>query len=313
MARSRSSDRVSTCFSSSRMVDAMTSAMGRDLLALDDLTSSDLLAILKRAQDFAGYWSQRRMPQSLSGKRIALIVDDGGWRNTTAFDLGVNSMGGLCVHTPLRLGHREAVADLANYLDNWIDAVVCRTPELGTLRALAEAADAPVINARTKQNHPCETLGDLAFYWHRHGTIDAIKVVIVAPDANILGSWIEAARVLPLKVVQVYPERWHVTRGASAAFRSSTDLGELRDADIVVTDCWPDGGHPDELSGYRITAAILDDLHREHLEFLPCPPVTRDQEVSADAMLHANCRVIDAKAFLLHAQNAALEWVFRKI
>jgi ornithine carbamoyltransferase len=30
-------------------------------------------------------------------------------------------------------------------------------------------------------------------------------------------------------------------------------------------------------------------------------------------MLHANCRVIDAKAFLLHAQNAALEWVFRKI
>src|ERR1700759_4658637 len=158
MARSRSSDRVSTCFSSSRMVDAMTSAMGRDLLALDDLTSSDLLAILKRAQDFAGYWSQRRMPQSLSGKRIALIVDDGGWRNTKAFDLGVNSMGGLCVHTPLRLGHGEAVADLANYLDNWIDAVVCRTPELGTLRALAEAADAPVINARTKQNHPCETL-----------------------------------------------------------------------------------------------------------------------------------------------------------
>jgi ornithine carbamoyltransferase len=107
------------------MVDAMTSAMGRDLLALDDLTSSDLLAILKRAQDFAGCWSQRRMPQSLSGKRIALIVDDGGWRNTTAFDLGVNSMGGLCVHTPLRLGHREAVADLANYLDNWIDEHGC--------------------------------------------------------------------------------------------------------------------------------------------------------------------------------------------
>jgi ornithine carbamoyltransferase len=59
--------------------------------------------------------------------------------------IGVNSMGGLCVHTPLRLGHREAVADFANYLDNWIDAVVCRTPELGTPRALAEAADAPVI------------------------------------------------------------------------------------------------------------------------------------------------------------------------
>src|ERR1700759_3540791 len=146
MARSRSSDRVSTCFSSSRMVDAMTSAMGRDLLALDDLTSSDLLAILKRAQDFAGYWSQRRMPQSLSGKRIALVVNDGGWRNTTAFDLGVQSMGGLCVHTPMRLDQREAIGDLAHYLDNWIDAVVSRAPELAALRALAEAAKTPVIN-----------------------------------------------------------------------------------------------------------------------------------------------------------------------
>jgi ornithine carbamoyltransferase len=144
--------------SSSRMVNAMTTAMGRDLLALDDLTCSDLLAILQRAQEFLGYWSQRRMPQSLFGKRIALIVNDGGWRNTTAFDLGINSMGGLCVHAPMRLGHREAIADLANYLDNWIDAVVSRTPDLGTLRALAEAADAPVVNARTKQNHPCETL-----------------------------------------------------------------------------------------------------------------------------------------------------------
>jgi ornithine carbamoyltransferase len=30
-------------------------------------------------------------------------------------------------------------------------------------------------------------------------------------------------------------------------------------------------------------------------------------------MLHASCRVVEAKAFLLHAQNAVLEWVFEKI
>src|SRR5262249_15740102 len=151
------------------------------------------------------------------------------WRNTTAFDLGVSSMGGLCVHPPMRLDQREAVADLAHYLDNWIDAVVSRTPDLGTLRALAEAAEAPVVNARTKQNHPCQPLGDLAFYWHRHGTIDRLKVVVVAPDANILGSWIEAARILPLEVVQVYPERWHAKHGTSGAFRTSVDMSELRD------------------------------------------------------------------------------------
>lgn len=290
----------------------MKAATGRDLLALDDLSSSDLLSILRRAQNFHGYWSERRVPLSLSGKRIALIVTDGGWRNTTAFDLGIQSMGGLCVHAPMRLDKREAVADLAKYLDNWFDAVVSRTPDLDTLRELAVAANAPVINARTQQNHPCETLGDLAFYWHRHGEIDGVKVAVIAPDANILGSWIEVSRILPLEVVQVYPERWHVKRKVSGAFRASTDLAELRDADLVVTDCWPEDGHPDELNRYHVTTALLDDLNRD-LEFLPCPPVTRGQEVSADAMLHANCRAIEAKAFLLHAQNAALEWVFRKL
>jgi ornithine carbamoyltransferase len=212
----------------------------------------------------------------------------------------------------MRLDQREAIGDLAHYLDNWIDAVVSRTPELDTLRALAEAADALVVNARTRQNHPCETLGDLAFYWHRHTRIDGLKVAIVSPDANILGSWIEAARVLLLEVVQIYPEKWHAKPGASGGFRASTDLGELQDANVIVTDCWPEGADADELKDYRITTALLDHLDRD-LEFLPCPPVTRGQEVSADAMLHASCRVVEAKAFLLHAQNAVLEWVFEKI
>ncbi|MGC2781255.1 MAG: ornithine carbamoyltransferase [Bradyrhizobium sp.] len=283
--------------------------MDRDILSLDDLEGSDILAMLRRAQQLAACWTERRMPQSFAHKRIALVVDDGGWRNTTAFDLGIRGMGGLCVHAPMRMNGREAVADLAAYLDNWFDAVICRTPELAALRALAGAAKAPVINARTRQNHPCETLGDLAFLWHRRSRIEGLKIAAVAPDANILRSWIEAARVLPIEVVQVYPARWHVQDRASGRFHVSTELGELSDADVIITDCWPENGVADELKTYQINAALLDGL-RPDLDFLPCPPVTRGQEVSSDAMLHTSCRVVQAKAFLLHAQNAALEWVF---
>jgi ornithine carbamoyltransferase len=66
------------------------------------------------------------------------------------------------------------------------------------------------------------------------------------------------------------------------------------------------------LQHYQITASILDRLD-PITEFLPCPPVTRGREVSDDAMLHPICRVVAAKAFLLHAQNAALEWVFGQL
>jgi ornithine carbamoyltransferase len=43
---------------------------------------------------------------------------------------------------------------------------------------------------------------------------------------------------------------------------------------------------------------------------VPCPPVSRGKEVSTEAMAHRACRVIEATAFLLHAQNAVLERAF---
>lgn len=283
----------------------------RDLLALSDLRSSDVMAIIERAQDMAGFWSQRRMVQSLAGRRLALVVNDGGWRNTTAFDLGIQAMGGICTHAPLRWDTREDLADLAAYLDNWFDGIVTRAPDLSVVRSLASAARAPVINARTRQNHPCETLGDLAFYLRRHGRIEGLKVAVVSPKSNILGSWIEAAAVLPIDVVQVYPDKWHDHEAAASTsrFRASIDINELADADLIVTDCWPLDGASEELLDYQITAKLLDRLHSK-VDFVPCPPVSRGKEVSVDAMMHPACRVIEAKAFMLHAQNAVLEWVF---
>ena len=280
--------------------------MPRDLLALNDLDWSDIEAIAARARDYAGYWAERRMPQALAGKRIALVVNDDGWRNTTAFDLGIQAMGGISAAAPMRLDRREEIGDLAAFLDNWVDAVVARTPELATLRALAAAMGAPVINARTRANHPCETLGDLAYHQSRHGTIRGLKVAVVAPDANILGSWIEAAESGEIEVVQIYPAKWRASAPGNRGFRASDDMGELRGANIVVTDCWPQDGDEDVLSPFQVTAERLDALD-PNAEFLPCPPVHRGREVSADAMRHPTCRVIEAKAFLLHAQNAALE------
>jgi len=151
--------------------------------------------------------------------------------NGAAFELGVQLLAGHGVTIPSRLDERETVEDLARYLDNWFDAVVIRTPNFQTLGRFADAAHAPVINARTRHNHPCEILGDLA---------------------------------------------------------------AIRHADVVYTDCWP--SRADDEQDQRIRSL-----------FLPCPPVTRGEEVSADAMQAAKCRVYEAKQWLLHAQNALLE------
>ena len=114
-----------------------------DFLEFHDLPADAIRAIIERAGELGEAWRERRMPRSLGGKRIALIVDDGGWRNTTAFDLGIQAMGGICTRAPVSLGGREAIADLAGYLDNWFDMIVIRTPELDLLRELAASARGP--------------------------------------------------------------------------------------------------------------------------------------------------------------------------
>ena len=62
----------------------------------------------------------------------------------------------------------------------------------------------------------------------------------------------------------------------------------------------------------RRRLAFGDQRANPTAEFLPCPPAHRGREVSAEAMAHPSCTVIAAKAFLLHAQNAALEWVLSR-
>ncbi|PDS79144.1 ornithine carbamoyltransferase [Rhizobium sp. L43] len=282
----------------------------RNFLEFHDIPEAGLRSIIARAGELAKAWDERAMPQSLAGKRVALIADDGGWRNTSAFDLGIQAMGGICAHVPIGFNVREETGDLAGYLGNWFDMLVIRTKELTTLKAVAAVSPVPVINARTRSNHPCETLGDLAYINSRRGSIERLKVVGVAADANILRSWAEASIALPIEVVQVFPERWHISDAAllNRCFRVSTDMGELLDADIVITDSWPGDAIGDALAGYRIGSDLLDRL-REDAIFLPCPPVRRGEEVTAEAIEHPRCQSRAAKAFLLHAQNALMEWV----
>src|SRR3546814_8717668 len=135
--------------------------MNRDFLTFGDLPEGEAIPVLARASELAAAWSERRMPATLNGRRVALVVNDGGWRNTTAFHLGVSAIGGVCVDAPIRLDGAAAVHDLAAYLDNWVDAAIIGAPEISLLRSFPEAAGAPTFNARTQLNHPSEHTGNL--------------------------------------------------------------------------------------------------------------------------------------------------------
>jgi ornithine carbamoyltransferase len=295
--------------------------MAADFVTMLDWSQRGILDLLDLADRMRRDWQARRMPQSLRGRRVALVWDAGGFRNRVAFELGIAAMGGTAVQVPGELDRREPIEDVVRYLENWFDAIVARTRSHQHMLRLAAAARIPVINARTDYNHPCEILGDLAWIRARRGSLEGLRVAFVGEATNLCHPWLEAAARLPISVVQVCPRGYEVESGLLERLRrdavgsmettSDCDRG-LAGADVVYTDCWParlTGEDRARVSAlflpYQVTAERLRRAGSGVL-FLPCPPVTRGEEVSAEAMELLGRHVYEAKEYLLHGQNAVL-------
>lgn len=140
-----------------------------DLLRLNDLTSPNLHKLIDRAVEMEHEFRTGTLRPTLTGKRIALIVDDSGWRNTTALDLGMRLL-------------------------------------------------------------------------------------------------------LPLSLVQIYPREYWVSRASypRSSIEQTEDMDALRYADVIVTDCWPNGGSKEVLLPFQITARLLDRA-KAGCVFIPCP------------------------------------------
>lgn len=299
--------------------------MPKDFLTFLDFTQAALIALLDLAGTLRDAWQAKRLPQNLAGKSIALIWDAEGFRNRVSFELGIAAMGGVAVQVPGKLDKRESIEDVARYLDNWFDGIVSRARGHNHMQRLAAASQHPVINARTDFNHPCEILGDLAYIRTQRGHLDGLKVAFVGEATNLCHPWFEAAARLPIHVVQVCPSGYEVSADfieqvqqdavGTVVVTQDLDTG-LKDADVVYTDCWPHRNSQEDheriarqFLPYQITAEKLW-LTSPDVFFLPCPPVTRGEEVSDDAMGYLGHQVYEAKNYLLHAQNAVLTALF---
>lgn len=271
-------------------------------------------------------WKENRMTRNLGQELAGLWFYGGGFRNRVAFDIGLQSMGACVSYIPGELGVNEPLEDIGQYLSNWFTFLVIRAKKHEDLEYLAKTSSIPIINARTNYSHPCEIMGDLQFIRQYRGALEGLKLVFVGEVTNICMSWLEAAVRFPISVTQVAPKGFEAEKElvsrlnaiAVGSITTTNDLEEeIRHADVVYTDCWPKTDDLFEQERieklflpYQITEQHLAGLHKKAV-FLPCPPVTRGQEVSADAMESEFCKNFDAKEYLLHAQNAIAEMIVR--
>lgn len=293
----------------------------KNFIKLDDLVREEIYSLLNRANVLQERWKSNSMPKTLRDKRIALWFYGQGFRNSVAFELGARSLGADVTFIPGELGVHEPIEDITHYLNNWFSMIVIRCRNYNDLEKVVKDSELPIINARTAFNHPCEILGDLQYVYKTRGTIDNLKIAFFGEVTNLCMSWFEAAKVLPIEVIQIAPEEYlaseillnELNKESVGKIATSTRIDSCvtGETDIIYTDCWPkqeDNERVKELFiPYQVNSSIIKKMSPRGF-FMPCPPIRRGEEISEDSLAMPQYCDYQAKEYLLHSQNAIMEY-----
>jgi ornithine carbamoyltransferase len=289
----------------------------RDFLRVMDLGSEELNTILDLADAMK---RDRTMRHSLEGHSVALIFEKSSTRTRVSFEVGVHELGGHAVvlsSKDTQLGRGESLEDTARTLSGYVRAIVCRTFEHTRIETLARFAKVPVVNALTDGHHPCQILADLQTVRELRGPLHALRYAWVGDGNNVARSWVEAARVLGLRLTLASPKGYELPASElSHAIVSVRDpKAAVEGADVVITDVWASMGQETEakaraeaFAGYKVDPALMRHADREAM-VLHCLPAHRGEEIDAVYLDGPSSVVWREAENRLHAQKALLEWL----
>jgi ornithine carbamoyltransferase len=299
---------------------------GRDLLSIGDLSRDDIEALLDCAVEVKRTRrSGRGGPGPLSGTSIGMIFQRPSNRTRVSFEVAIHELGGHPIplfSQEIQLGERESVADIARILDRYLDGLVARVYNQVDLEVMAAHAEAPVINAMTDAEHPCQVLADLLTI--RELTGPGAVVTYLGDGNNVCSSWIYAAAVMGLELRLVIPEGYEprpaVLKRATALgappYRSWPVNTALADTDVVYTDVWTSMGQEQEREQRRRDFAEMQ-VNRQLMRLAPasarvmhCLPAHRGEEITDEVIDGPQSIVFEQAENRLHVQKALLTLVY---
>jgi ornithine carbamoyltransferase len=299
-----------------------TALRGRDVLSIADLSRSDIHAVLDHALELKrGAVS----PRPLVGRNIGMIFQRPSNRTRVSFEVAIQALGGHPIpifSQEIQLGQRESVADIARILDRYLDGIVARLHYQSDLNGMARNADAPVVNAMTDYEHPCQVLADLLTV--REAFRDGATVTYIGDGNNVCTSWIFASAILGFELRLVIPEgyepRPQVVKHAVAlgfdGFRPWSLDQALADTDIIYTDVWTSMGQEDEherrrqdFQEYQVNRALLE-MAPPTARVMHCLPAHRGEEITDEVMDGDQSIVFDQAENRLHVQRALLSMIY---
>jgi aspartate carbamoyltransferase catalytic subunit len=168
----------------------VTSTLGKDLLALEPLTSEQIRLILDTAEPFKEI-SERAIKKvpTLRGQTIVNLFFEASTRTRISFEFAEKRLSADTVNvaaTGSSVAKGETLVDTARNLEAMRpDVIVLRHPASGAPHVLAAMVRIPVVNAGDGANeHPTQALLDALTIREKKGRIAGLKVAILGDVAH---------------------------------------------------------------------------------------------------------------------------------
>ena len=306
----------------------MVGLKGRDILSLVELSSSEINLILKRSSILA---RQRRVPQQLKAKTVALIFQKPSTRTRVSFETAVAQLGGHPIYlswNEMQLGRGETISDTAKVLDRYVNLIMARVYSHDDLVDLAENADAPIINGLSDKHHPCQILADLLTLIQYKKRLKGLKLAYVGDGNNVCNSLLigcakTGVDIAVARPLGYGPDSEAVKHAEEAARTSGATISIVEDpeeaveaSDAVYTDTFVSMGMEKEketrlstfIPKYQVNRALLS-YAKPGAIFLHCLPAHRGEEVTEDVIDGPQSAVWDEAENRLHTARGLLSLI----
>ncbi|MFA4837295.1 MAG: ornithine carbamoyltransferase [Dehalococcoidia bacterium] len=297
--------------------------MNKDFLSIADLNHDDLRRILDSALNM----KQKGTKPLLSGKTLAMIFEKPSLRTRVSFDVAMCQLGGHAIYLSreeVGLGNREPIADVAQVLSRYIDAIVARTFTHSSVESLAQHASVPVINGLSDREHPCQVIADLLTIREKKGKLKGLTLAYVGDGNNVAASLILGCALGGMNFRFASPKGYEIpsyfletgrklaAESNSQIFTSDNPQDAVKGADVIYTDVWTSMGQELErekrkqnFAAYQVTSDLLCQARPDAILMHPMP-VHHGEEFAKGLIDSPQSVLIDQAENRLHAQKAIL-------
>jgi ornithine carbamoyltransferase len=294
--------------------------MSRNLLDVDDLTPSELAAVLDLAGD-------DNPPRVLAGRGVALVFQKPSARTRSSSELAVFQLGGHPVairSDEVGIDERESAEDVARTLAQYHSVIAARVLRHSVLVRMAAVSDVPVVNLLSDRAHPLQAIGDLLTLRSHWGSLAGRRLAWVGDANNVARSLVLACAMTGVDVAMATPPSHRLDKATAEEVASlggnliqTTSPEEaVKEADAVYTDVWVSMGQEGEsverlaiFAPYQVDASLMA-VAAPGAGFLHCLPARRGEEVATEVIDGPSSLVWPQAANRLQAMRGLLLWMF---